>query len=66
VRPWIDPLKFLIVKAVGSEKPTAFFIFKEESSNVFNTFYIKYPLFIHACQSMPMDNVPAPCGAASL
>jgi hypothetical protein len=66
VRPWIDPFKFWIVKAVGSEKPTAFLFFEKESSNVFNTSYIKYPRCLHACQNMPMDNVPAPWGAGSL
>ena len=65
MRPWIDHLIFPIVKAVGAEKPTAFLFFKEEPSNVFNAFYIKYPLCLHACPGMPMDNVGAPWGAVS-
>jgi hypothetical protein len=65
VRPWIDPLKFSIIKAVGAEKPTAFLFFKEESSNVFTSLYIRYPLSFHAYPVLPMDNVPAPWRAAS-
>jgi len=63
VRPWIDHLGFSIIKAVGAKNPTAFLFFKEESSNAFNSFYIKHPLCLHACPGKPMDNVGAPGGA---
>jgi hypothetical protein len=45
---------------VGSEKPTAFLFFKEESSNVFNIPYIKYLFCFHPSPILPMDNVRAP------
>jgi hypothetical protein len=63
VRPWIDHLGFLIVKAVGDEKTRGFF-FKEESSNVFKPLYIKYLLYLQPCPPLPMDNDGAPFGAA--
>jgi len=63
VRPWIDHLGFSIIKAVGAKTRGFFYFFKKESSNVFNAFYIKYPLCLHACPGKPMDNVRAPLGA---
>jgi hypothetical protein len=47
VRPWIDHLGFLIVKAVGDEKTRGFFVLKEQLSNVFSPLSIKYLFYRH-------------------
>jgi hypothetical protein len=66
VRPWIDHLRFSIVKAVGIKKTHGFFYFLDkESLNAFNTFFIKHPLRHHAFPGMPMDNDRAPWRAVS-
>jgi hypothetical protein len=50
---------------VGDEKPAAFLLFKEQSSNVFNPLDIEYLLHHPTCPALPMDNDRAPSGAVS-